>query len=69
MVPGPSVDSVEPREAAMSTHEQPHRSTGGWYPPDEALRHAQPLPPPDDMVIEDVTDEEWDGFEAAINDT
>jgi hypothetical protein len=59
----------EPREAAMSTNEQPHRPTGGWYPPEEALQHAQLLPPPADMLIEDLTDEEWDAFVAAINDT
>ena len=52
----------------MSTSAQPHRPTGGWYPPEEALQHAQLLPPAD-MLIEDLTDEEWDAFVAAINDT
>lgn len=36
--------------------------------PDEALERALPLPSDDDMVIEGLTDEEWDAFEQALAD-
>jgi hypothetical protein len=35
---------------------------------EEHLRWARPLPPPEEMVIEDLTDEEWDAFWECIND-
>jgi hypothetical protein len=35
---------------------------------DELLRRAQPLPPYDEMVITELTDEEADAFWAAINE-
>jgi hypothetical protein len=38
-------------------------------PPDEALRRARPLAAPDEIEIEDVTDEQWDAFYAAISRT
>jgi hypothetical protein len=36
--------------------------------PDEALERARPLPSDGDMVIEGLTDEEWDAFEQALAD-
>jgi hypothetical protein len=36
------------------------------YPPHEALRRARPLPPRDDLVFKDVSDEEWDAFQEAL---
>lgn len=36
------------------------------YPPDQALQRAQPLPPHQDLIIEDVSDDEWAAFQEAI---
>ncbi len=36
--------------------------------PREALERAQPLPSDDDMVVEGLTDQEWDAFEHALAD-
>jgi hypothetical protein len=36
------------------------------YPPDEALRSARPLPRREDLVIEDVSDAEWEAFLEAL---
>jgi hypothetical protein len=36
--------------------------------PDEALRLARPLPAAEDMVIEGLTDDEWNAFEQALAD-
>ncbi|WP_367141361.1 hypothetical protein [Mycobacterium sp.] len=38
------------------------------YTPDEAIRRARPLPPRDRLVIEDVPEEEWAAFQAALAD-
>lgn len=35
---------------------------------DELLRRGRPLPPYDDMVIDELTDEEAEAFWAAINE-
>jgi len=37
-------------------------------PREEILRRAKPLPPPEEMVIEDLTDEEAAEFWAAISE-
>lgn len=37
-----------------------------FYPPDEALRRARPLPPPDERAIEGLTEEERVAFLAVI---
>ena len=37
-------------------------------PPDEAFRRAMPPPRPEDLVIEGLTDEEWDAFEQALRE-
>lgn len=52
----------------MSTHsadnpEEPHLE----LPIDELLRRARPLPPHEEMAIEDLTDEEGAAFLAAID--
>lgn len=46
--------------------EKPERLT--LLPAREALRRARPLPSADEMAIEDLTDEEWKAFEAALED-
>ena len=35
-------------------------------PAEEALRRAEPLPPREELVVEGVTDEQWDAFFQAI---
>lgn len=50
----------------MSTVEQAEEPTVRVYPPDEALKHARPLPPRDRLVVEDITDEEWQAFQEAL---
>jgi hypothetical protein len=45
------------------------RPTTTWYfelPVPELLRRARPLPPPDEMVIEDLTEEEGAAFLASL---
>jgi hypothetical protein len=39
------------------------------YPPAEALRRARPLPSREELVIEGVSDEEWEAFHQALADT
>jgi hypothetical protein len=53
----------------VSSVEQPEQPTVRVYPPDEALKHARPLPSRDRLVIEDVPDEEWAAFQEALDDT
>ncbi len=36
------------------------------YAPDEARTHARPLPPREELVVKDVTDEEWKAFQEAL---
>ena len=36
------------------------------YPPEEALRRAQPLPAREDLVDDDLTEEEWTRFQEAL---
>ncbi len=36
------------------------------YAPDEARKHARPLPSREQLVIEDITDEEWKAFQEAL---
>lgn len=40
-----------------------------FTPPEEARRHARPLPRREELVIEDVPDEEWDAFQEALAET
>ena len=37
-------------------------------PIDEALRMAKPLPPPGEINIEGLTDDEWDAFIRALTE-
>jgi len=53
----------------VSSVEQPEEPTGRVYQPDEALKHARPLPPRDRLIIEDVPDQEWAAFQEALADT
>lgn len=50
----------------MSTVEQPEKPVVRFYPPDEALKRARPLPPREDLVIEGLTDDEWTAFQEAL---
>jgi len=50
----------------MSTVEEPEEPTIRVYPPVEALKRARPLPPRDQLVVEDVTDDEWKAFQEAL---
>lgn len=52
----------------MSSIEQPEEPVVRTYTPDEAIRRARPLPPRDRLVIEDVPEEEWAAFQAALAD-
>ncbi len=49
--------------------DNPEESGLRFYPPDEALERARPLPAHDRLVIEDVPYHEWQAFQAAIADT
>lgn len=37
-------------------------------PPDEALRHARPVPTDEELAIEGLTDDEWQAFRRALAD-
>ncbi|HUR17899.1 MAG TPA: hypothetical protein VMZ51_03050 [Acidimicrobiales bacterium] len=50
----------------MSTVEQPEEPVLRFYPADEALKRARPLPSPDDLKIEGLTEEEWAAFQEAL---
>jgi hypothetical protein len=53
-----------PDDPTAEHREEPIR----FYPPEEALRRARPLPSPEELRIEDLTDEEWTRFLEAIAD-
>jgi hypothetical protein len=54
----------------MSSAEQHPEEPGlRLYPPAEALRRARPLPPREELVIEGVSDEEWEAFHQALAET
>jgi hypothetical protein len=50
----------------MSVREEPQDSSLTVVPPAEALRRARPLPLPQDLVIEDVSDAQWEAFQEAL---
>lgn len=52
----------------MSSVEQSEEPVVRTYTPDEAIKRARPLPPRDRLVIEDVSEEEWAAFQAALAD-
>lgn len=52
--------------AMSSSIEEPGQPALRVWPPEEALRRARPIPPRESMVIEDLTDEEWAGFQEAL---
>ncbi len=56
------------RLGVVSSIEQPEEPVVRTYTPDEAIRRARPLPPRDRLVIEDVPEEEWAAFQAALAD-
>jgi len=57
------------RVGVVSTLEQPGEPKLEIYSPEEALRHAHPLPPREDLVIEDISDEQWAAFREALAET
>jgi hypothetical protein len=48
--------------------EQPAEPRVRVYPPEEALRRAQPLPPRDRLVIGDVPQDDWEAFREALDE-
>ena len=53
----------------MTAVGQPEEPGLRFYPPDEAPERARLLPAHDQLVIENVPDDEWEAFQAAIADT
>jgi hypothetical protein len=49
----------------MSVREEPQDLSLTVVPPAEALRRARPLPL-QDLVIEDVSDAQWEAFQEAL---
>jgi len=54
-------DAAAPRDADDNTRIK-------VVPIDEALRMAKPLPPPGEINIEGLTDDEWDAFMRALTE-
>jgi hypothetical protein len=50
----------------MSSVEQPGEPVVHVFVPDEARKHARPLPPRGHLVVEDITEEEWTAFQEAL---
>ena len=50
----------------MSPSNEPVQLT--VLPPEQTLHHAQPLPNDEDLVIEGLTDAEWEAFARARTD-
>jgi hypothetical protein len=63
-----SGDIGVPYTFPVSSVEQPEEPAIRLYPPEEALEHARRLPPREERRIEDLTDEEWNAFQAALAD-
>ena len=54
----------------MSSVEQPEEPVNRFYPPEEGLRRARPLPPREERGLgDDMTDEEWAAFQKALAGT
>ena len=62
----PTVIPSRPTMSAVSVLEQPGQPNLLVFEPEEGLRRAMPLPAEDELVIEDVTDEEWEAFHEAL---
>ena len=55
--------------AAMSVVPNPQEPVGlTVLPPDEAVKHARPVPSDAELAIEGLTDEEWKAFEKALTE-
>jgi hypothetical protein len=52
--------------AEVSTVEEPQEPYVRFYPADEALERARPLPSSEDLRIEGLTDEERSTFQEAL---
>lgn len=53
----------------VSTVEQPEEPRVSVRPPDDALRAARPLPPREELVVENISDDEWAAFAEALDET
>jgi hypothetical protein len=81
-IPQPDVSHASPKQSqgfgveadalytgeAMSVREEPQDSSFTVVTPAEALMRARPLPLPQDLVIEDVSDVQWQAFWEALAD-
>jgi hypothetical protein len=54
------------RMADVSTVEEPQELSVRFYPADEALERARPLPSSEGLRIEGLTDQEWSTFQEAL---
>ena len=54
------------QSSVISTVERPEEPFVHVYAPDEARKHARPLPPREQLVVEDIIDEEWKAFQEAL---
>jgi hypothetical protein len=59
-------DTAAPYTDVVSTLEQPNEPALRVFPPAEALKRARPLPPRQDLVVQDVPDDEWTAFLEAL---
>jgi hypothetical protein len=50
----------------VSTVEQPEEPTVRFFPADEALKRARPLPSAKELEIEGLTEDEWAAFQEAL---
>lgn len=53
-------------EMSSHAHDTPRSQESLELPVDELLRRARPLPPRDEMVIDDLTEAEGEAFLAAL---
>ena len=64
----PSQSDARPTLLAVTIAKQPAEPRVKVYPPEEAPRRAQPLPPRDRLVIEDVPQDDWVAFREALDE-
>ena len=50
----------------MSIAEQPNEPGLRVLPPEDALRRAEPRPPRERLVIEDIPEDDWMAFQEAL---
>jgi hypothetical protein len=58
-----------PYNDLLSSVEEPEEPRLHFYPPEEGLRRARPLPPREERGLgDDMTDEEWEAFQKALSE-